>query len=122
LRGSHVKSCSEQKWEAHHIVDLVWIVRSTSSNNAIWSYFLCYFGSYFRFWICHSKNDWVLIQTFDHFFSKCTCCWYSNKDICTFACFFKRCVLVYCISGKLFFEWIHTFFSSLKNDSICITN
>lgn len=73
LAGSAIQSCSEQEWEAHDVIDLVGIVRSTGSHNAIRPVLLGNSWDDFWVWIGHSEDDWVFVHALDDCLCEAVC-------------------------------------------------
>ena len=78
---SGVECSSENEREAHHVVDLVWIVGSTCCENGIWTDFLRLIRCYLWLWVCHSKDDWFLRHLREVLALQCTCSRNSNEDV-----------------------------------------
>ena len=115
---SCVERPSENEREAHHVVDLVWIVRSTCCENGIWTDFLCLIRCYLWLRVCHSKDNWFLCHLRKVLTLQCTCSRNSNEDVSAN----KGILESPCISfqREFFFLWVHTCCSTLVDHSSCI--
>ena len=73
LAGSAIKSSSEQEWEAHDVIDLVGVVGSAGSNDAIRPVLLGNSWDNFWVWIGHREDDWVFVHALDDWLCEAVC-------------------------------------------------
>jgi len=120
LRRTGVEGTSEEEGEAHHIVNLVGVVRSTSSDDGLRSNFLSNLGTDLRLGVSHSENDWISIHSREPLLLQGSSSRHSDKDIRSLQGFFQSSLRS--IVGEHLLEFIHAFRSTLVDDSSSVTD
>ena len=83
LGSMNVQSTTEKTWECENVVNLVWIVGTTGTNNSSASFF-CQSRIDFWSWVSASKDDWFVSHGFDHILSENARSRNTNEYVCTF--------------------------------------
>ena len=64
----YVERATEDVGEAYDVVNLVRIVRATSSHKHVGACCHCVFVRYFGYWICQCEHDRVVVHRLNHLF------------------------------------------------------
>jgi len=117
---SSVECTSEKEGEAHDIVDLIWIVRTTSGDDSVRTHRLGECRGNLGLWVGHSKDDWLLSHLSEEFWFQGTSGRHANEDISTVKRVFKGSCIG--LNGKILLLGIHTCGSTFIDDSFRITD
>lgn len=120
LTSTSVQGGTEQEWETHYVVDLVWVIRPARRNNSVLTDCLGSIGFNLRFGICHSKYNRCVSHLSKILRPEGAGRRDSNEDICANEGFLEG--TLFCIIGELLFLRVHAFCSALKDNTFCITD
>ncbi len=62
----NVQSTAEKIWKAKHIVNLIWVIRSTRRDNRIGAHFLRFLWCNLGIGVCHSENHRIIGHAHHH--------------------------------------------------------
>ena len=114
--GANIECATEDVRKAHHVIHLVWIVRTASCNNCVTTHCARDFRTNFRIRICHREDDRVFGHAFEHFRCERIFGRQTKKHIRTFKGIRKRAFVGFHRMGglPLIHAWVVT---ALINDA-----